>query len=53
MMETRCDVADWIITDHDERLAAQQREREQAAEMRELERAIADDHRRRDQAMRS
>ncbi len=51
MMETRCNVADWIITDHDERMAAQQREREQLDEMRELERAIAADHRRRDEAL--
>lgn len=50
MREAHWVLRDWIITDHDERLAAQQREREQAAEMRELERAIADDHRRRDQA---
>jgi hypothetical protein len=52
MKKTRWVVTDWRITDPDERLAAQQREFEQAEEMRELDRAIANDHRRRDEAMR-
>jgi hypothetical protein len=40
----------WVVADdQDERSAVEQRERAQAAEVRELQRAIAEDHRRRDQ----
>jgi hypothetical protein len=39
----------WVVANRDERAAAEEREREQTATVRELERAIAEDHRRRDQ----
>jgi hypothetical protein len=40
-----------VVLDQDGRLASEERERELAAEVRELELAIAEDHRRRDQAI--
>jgi hypothetical protein len=39
----------WIVADRDEQSAAEEREREQQAEVRELLSAIAEDHLRRDQ----
>jgi hypothetical protein len=40
----------WVLAeDQDERSAAEERQRAQAAEVRELQRAIVEDHRRREQ----
>jgi hypothetical protein len=39
----------WPFGDREQRLAAEERARAQEAEVLELERAIAEDHRRRDQ----
>ena len=39
----------WSFGDREQRLAAEERARAQEAEARELERAIAEDHRRREQ----
>ena len=39
----------WVVADEDERSAVEERQTEQAAEVQELERAIAEDHRRHDQ----
>jgi hypothetical protein len=41
----------WVDVDEVERAAIEQRQREQAAEILALERAIAEDHRRRDLMM--